>query len=352
MPASTARSPGYRRAVPTVPAFDRPDGCSGVASVLQSLGVESAARPIVSVVIVSDYASGEPDGWQDLRATLRGLAGQDCGEAAEYLLVESATIAPHIPAGLIDLRPGLRVVVVDEQSAAALKNAGALAARAELVAMIDGDCVPAPDWLRQLVDAMRVRPAAAATSGQTTYGGAGIVARSMAVVNRAFLDVGRLAPTRHLTMNNCILRRPVLLAHPIPAAAATHMSMLQAAAIQEAGGQLWVEPAARVRHAYDGWSTERQIRRSIGYGVIATRRLNPRLPYASLARLGYLSVALFVVLRTLHSWWLAVQRGRRYGIRWYELPVTFGLSAAACGMEVPGMIRAVRGLPPPPTRFR
>lgn len=304
------------------------------------------------MVTVSDYASGEPEGWRDLRATLRGLASQDFGEPAEYLLVETAAFVPHMPSDLMTLRPGLRLVTVDGQSAAELKNAGARAARAELVAIIDGDCVPEPDWLRQFVDAMRSCPTAAAMSGRTTYGGVSIVDRSMAVVSRAFLDVGRLARTRHLTINNCILRRPVLLAHPMPATAAAHMSMLQAAAIQEDGGQLWFQPAARVRHAHDDWNTEREIRRSIGYGVIATRRLNPRLPHASLARLGYLSVALFVLLRTLHSCWLAVRRGHRYGIRWYEIPVTFVLSAAACGMEVPGMLRAVRGLPAPPTRFR
>lgn len=46
-------------------------------------------EPSVSVVIVSDYASGLETGWNDLRATLRVLVQQDFEEPADFILVES-----------------------------------------------------------------------------------------------------------------------------------------------------------------------------------------------------------------------------------------------------------------------
>ena len=65
-----------------------------------------------------------------------------------------------------------------------------------------------------------------------------------------------------------------------------------------------------------------------------------------------MTLALFVVLRTLHSCRNCLRRAADYGVAWYELPIAFSLAAAACVMEVPGMLRAVRDLPHGPSEFR
>ncbi len=309
-------------------------------------------EPVVSVVISTDFASGEAAGWNDLRATLAGMARQDFQEAAEFLLVETPELAPHIPADLCTILPTLRVVAAPAVTANQLKNAGARAASADLIAMIDGDCVPAVGWLRSLVTALRQHPDVAVVSGRTSYGRRSRFDRVMALVTRSFLDVGHTAPTRHVTLNNAGFRRAVLLAHPLPGEAGAHMSMLQSEAIARAGGRFLFEPDMHVTHAYEGWAMEKQIRRSMGYGVIRVRRLDPRMPYAGLAHFGIFSVALFVFLRTLHSCWNCVRSAGDYGVAWYELPLAFGLASAACAMEAPGMLRAARDLPPPPTPFR
>ena len=98
--------------------------------------------------------------------------------------------------------------------------------------------------------------------------------------------------------------------------------------------------------------TEKHIRRSMGFGVIRARRLDRTLPYASMASLGYFSIPLFVAGRTLHSWRNCIRGARAYGVKWYELPTAFGLAAAACAMEIPGMIHAVRGEPLDKTAYR
>lgn len=310
------------------------------------------AQPVVSVVVSSDYASGKAAGWNDLRATLAGLAQQDFREPTEFLLVETTEIALQIPPDLQRILPSLRIVAAPAASANELKNVGARAATADLVALIDGDCTPVTGWLRHLVSTLREHPDVAVVSGRTGYAGRSLLERAMALVTRSFLDEGRTAPTRHVTINNAGFRRAVLLAHPLPEIAGPHMSMLQSDAIARDGGQFLFEPGMHVTHAYEGWAMEKEIRRSMGYGVIRVRRIDPRLPYAWLARLGVLSVPLFVVLRTLHSCWNCLRRAGDYGVAWYELPVAFGLAAAACSLEVPGMLRAVRDLPHAPSEFR
>ena len=309
-------------------------------------------EPVVSVIVTCDYGSGKTEAWNDLRATLTALARQDFDGPAEFLLVESTALAPQIPPDLKTILPNLRIVVSASSSSPKLKHDGVRAAAAELVAMFDGDCVPDSGWLRHFVALMREQPEVAAVSGRTMYGTRKFRDRVMALITRSFLDEGRAAPTRHFTDNNAGFRRSVLLSHPFPENAGPHMSMLQSTQIIRDGGRLLFEPQLRVDHAYRGWPTEKEIRRSLGYGVIKTRLLDRGVPYAKLAHLGYLSIPLFVLLRTLHSWWNCLRRARFYNVAWYQLPVAFALATVACAMEIPGMIRAVRGEPLDKTLYR
>ena len=65
-------------------------------------------EPSVSVVIISDYASGCEVGWSELRTTLKALAQQDFKEAADFILVESAELAVQIPPDFSAILPVLR----------------------------------------------------------------------------------------------------------------------------------------------------------------------------------------------------------------------------------------------------
>jgi len=118
------------------------------------------------------------------------------------------------------------------------------------------------------------------------------------------------------------------------------------------GGGLLFEPRAQVTHAYEGWSTERNYRRAFGYGMIRTRRVDPRVPYALMTRLGYLSIPLFIAGHTLIGWRSCLRHGRDHGVAWYEMPAAFALTAIACVMETPGMVSALRNQSGVDTLFR
>jgi hypothetical protein len=311
-----------------------------------------ATKPSVSVVIISDYASGLDAGWNDLRTTLRALAQQDFEEPADFIMVESAELAQRIPSDLGAILPALRVITVPHRTSYELKNAAVQAASAEMVAMLDSDCSPSADWLRQLVGAMRAHPEAAAISGSTVNAGKGLLNRVMGAVNRSYVDVGDAGPTPHISNNNAIYRRSAFLEHPLATNVGPFGSRLQAEDILRSGGRLLFEPLARVVHAYEGWATERNFRRGFGYGVIRTRRVDPRLPYAWLTRAGYLSIPVFIAAHILTGWWYCLSRGRDHGVLWYELPFAFALVAIACGMETPGMLSALRNQAGVDTLFR
>lgn len=309
-------------------------------------------NPVVSVVIVSDYAGGETKAWDDLKATLAALARQDFAGPTEFLLSESADIAQQVSSDLMTTLPSLKVVLSSASSSYALKNEGVRAASADIVATLDADCIPGSDWLRHLMDTMRDHPNVVAVSGRTVYTGDSLTERVLALLSRSYLDPGCTGRTRFISNNNAGFRRSIFLTHPLPTDAGPFAARLQSEAILRSGGQLLFEPRMRVVHDFAGWAMERDIRRNIGYGTITTRLRDRALPYAWLARLGSASILLFAVAKTLDSWSDCVRCGRQYGVRWYELPIAFCLAVVVHVMEIPGMISAFQGQEITETAYR
>ncbi|HYC21456.1 MAG TPA: methyltransferase domain-containing protein, partial [Candidatus Bathyarchaeia archaeon] len=223
----------------------------------------------------------------------------------------------------------------------ALLNEAVRAASADLVAILDGDCLPDAGWLRAALRAMRAHPDAAAVSGRTLYPQDRLSYRVLGVLSRSFVDPGRAGPTGFITNYNAIFRREVLLAHPLPAGQRALAARLQSESIRLAGGALYFEPGMRVTHRFEGWTMERKIRRSVGYRAIRVRQLEPRVHHAWMVRLGRASIPLVVAARTLDSWWDCLRVGRYHGVRWYEMPAAMATAVAVHLMEIDGMRSAL-----------
>jgi len=310
--------------------------------------------PVVSVVIVSDYAGGGTKAWNDLRTTLTAFARQDFDEPTELLLSEGAEFAQQIPSDLKTILPHLKVVLSPTTSSYELKNEGVRAASADIVALIDADCTPDPRWLRHLVNALRGQSNVAAVSGRTTYIGRSLSERVLSLLSRSYLDPGRteVTHTQFISNNNAGFRRAVFLTHPLPTDAGPFAARMQSEAILRSGGQLLFEPRMRAVHDFAGWAMEGDIRRNGGYGTIITRLRDRSLPYAWLTRLGYASIPLFVAGKILNSWSDCIRCGRHYGVRWYELPAAFCLAVVVHLMEIPGMVSAFHGREITATAYR
>ena len=124
-------------------------------------------KPDVSVVVIVDYAAGERETYGSLRQVFPALARQTYLGRVEHLFVESARLRDRLPADVAAILPGLRVVTTDTEDSFAMRNEGGRAAAADIVAFVDGDCVPDPEWLQVLVAALQARPDVAAVSGRT-----------------------------------------------------------------------------------------------------------------------------------------------------------------------------------------
>jgi len=90
----------------------------------------------------------------NLRTCLALLANQSYPRDSYEIVVADNNSAVGIEAVRAAAGPTVIVVPAPEQGAAAARNAGAAAARAEILAFIDSDCRPSPDWLAEGLAAM------------------------------------------------------------------------------------------------------------------------------------------------------------------------------------------------------
>jgi len=121
------------------------------------------------VLVVSDYGGGPGGDWEYLRNTLAGVASQTFDAGFEVVLVDATSPDERMPVDLMTIVPSMRVVRDPHRRGSDLVNLAARESSADLIALLDADCVPAPGWVVAAVEAMRARPDAAVVSGLTTY---------------------------------------------------------------------------------------------------------------------------------------------------------------------------------------
>jgi glycosyltransferase involved in cell wall biosynthesis len=291
----------------------------------------------VSVVLVSDYGAGDSKGWDDLRATLSALARQDYTGRAEFILSENEEFAGSIPADVLALLPSLRVLCSPNRSSYALKNHGVAEATADIVVILDADCRPDRDYLTRLTAAFEAHPDADVVSGHTNYEGGGTGERVLALLCRSYVDPGPKGVTPFISNNNAGWKRSVYLAHPLPTGLGAFAARIQSESVRRTGGVMRFDPSVRAIHEFEGWRMEKDIRRNTGFGTVITRLRDPRLPYAWLIRRGWPSIPFIVAGKTWNSWRDCLRCWRRYGVRWYELPLAVLAAPVLIAMETPGM---------------
>ncbi len=300
--------------------------------------------PAVTVVIVSDYRAGKDKTWDDLRSMLPALAVQEFDESVEFLLMENKSDAPHIPTDVLTLLPGLRVLPSKERGSYGLKNEGVRAASAELVMIIDADCIPNDGWISAGVGALRANPRAFGVSGRSSYAGRTRLERILGLLSRAYVDRGQAGPIRYLSTNSCALRRQMFLDVPLPTNAGPFSYRLLTERVLESGGTLLFEPAMKVVHDFEGWPMERDMRRQMGWGSIRIRQVDDSISGSRVVKLlGHASVPFFYLYRMLESTWKGMHLFRHYGLRWYDVPSIVGIAAVIHTFEFPGMLRALGG---------
>lgn len=295
---------------------------------------------VETVTLIHDHDHGPlADAVAPTLAALQRQTARDF----EILLVLDRGVGEGTAAELRRRFPHVRLVRDAAPSYFAEKNAGVAAASGEIVALLDGDCIPDDDWLASLVAPLAA--GADVVTGKTRYGGDSLTARTFSVP--AFgnvLDVEGSA--NGIMLNNAAIRRELALRHPLDARIRRNGGcFLLFHQLRAAGARMLFEPRAVVTHELDagglgfvrkhydrGVDMVTAYRCDDGHVLRGTRLFR---------RLGPIALAGITARRVVSDWTRLVRHRRQLGLPALALPYYAAVVTVTRSIELCGGMRAI-----------
>jgi len=305
-------------------------------------------RPLVSIVIESitreDYA--ERSLADDLQPVLDAIARQTYPrEMIETIVVVDPDLAGPESDDVTRRYPWVTIVCSPQRNYFAAKNAGARAARGSIVALIDGDCVPEPGWLAMLT-APLADAEVSAVAGATRYTGTSLNAWTFSVPDFAVVVSDKSGAASAFNINNCAIRRELLLANPLDARIRRDGGcFLLYHQLRAAGARIVYVPQARVHHGLDfarkGFVKKHfnrgfdgvNVYRADDHGVLRGTRL--------FRRFGGLALIAFAGRRIVIDWLRLIRNYKQMGISPVTIPYFAAVMAATRLIALTGGLTAV-----------
>jgi hypothetical protein len=303
-------------------------------------------NPRVSVVIASDFESNEKT-WQDEWACITSFKEQDFSEEVEIILAVNEAFKSQLPPEFYQITPQLKVYFFSAQRSSELKDLGVQKSTGDLVAVVEADCIALPNWLRCLVQVLDEHPEIEIASGRTVYGFDSILKRSLSLLDRAFMDTGKLGRVRHVCNNGALYRREVLNQFPYADQDNPFVSArIRTQEMIQSGCKFFFVPEAIMQHAFGGWSFLGDERRNIGHSdtLMYLMYNNPNC----VSWIKLIPIAQ-ILLERLKNEFLDCRRVGKNYLFWYDWPVAIALLLVLRFLEIPGIMDAFKGLSKPST---
>lgn len=306
------------------------------------------SRPHVSVVIETittrfDCTNGSLV--DDLGVILKAVDKQTYPrELIEQIVVIDDEIAQRDVEELRRRYPAVRLVRSPVRNYFAAKNAGTAAATGNVIALLDGDCEPAPDWLDALLTPLV--SGVAAVGGRTRYTGGSLAARTFSVPDFSYVLADENGAASGFNINNVAFPREVLLRHPfderIPRDGGCYFLYHQ---LRAEGARIVYESRAVAAHGIDfkgfGFARKHFNR---GYDGVTVYRLDDNAVLRGtrlLRRFGGIALVPIVGRRILVDWMRLLRHRRQIGIPFYMLPYFAVIAGVLRLIELAGGLKAV-----------
>jgi len=306
-------------------------------------------QPLVSVVVetVTARENSTTGSLADaLAASFAALGRQTYPhDLIETIVVLDHEIDPRMADEVRGRYPAaVKLVYSPEHNYFAAKNAGARLASGSIVALLDADCAPAPDWVQMLVSGFESDVAAVA--GRTRYAGDSRFARTFSVPDFANVLEDTPGVASGFLVNNVAFRRDVLLAHPFETRIRRNGGCyLLYHQLRAAGARIVYEPRAVVAHGLDirglGFVRKHFDR---GYDGVSVDRLDDRAVLRGtrlFRRLGGLALVAIVGRRIVVDWARLARHRRQIGVSPVALPYFAAVVLGTRLIELSGGLTAI-----------
>jgi cellulose synthase/poly-beta-1,6-N-acetylglucosamine synthase-like glycosyltransferase len=306
--------------------------------------------PLVSVVVETVTPRDEVVSDGPLAEELSGALAEMPRQTYPSDLIETIVVVDEgVPEAerqeIVRRFPSVRLVEAPAMNYFAAKNAGAAAAHGEIVALIDGDCVPAADWLERLV--ARFERGVDAVAGQSRYVGEALLWRTLSVPGLGYVLEDESGSATGFNLNSVAFRREVIREHPLDARIRRHGGCyLLYNQLRADGARIVYEPRARTVHGIDGLKGLGAVRKHFGrgYDAVTVYRLDDRgvlrgtRPFR---RFGGAALVAITANRILGDWRRLARRRHQIGFRPAALPYLALVIVPIRLLELAGSIAAL-----------
>ena len=305
-------------------------------------------RPRISVVVETinaRFGSVTRSLIDEVEPTLAALALQTYpADDMETILVVDDDASFAAASEVVRRHPVLRVVRSRRANYFEAKNAGAAAARGEIVAFADSDCLPSPRWVQALV--AQIDGGAAAAAGESRYPPDTLAARVFSIFDLAHV-IGECDGATGLNLSNVAFRRDVLLAHPLETRIERNGGCyLLYKQLRAEGLRVAYAADAKLTHGYDirgmfGFARKHFARGSDGVAVYRLDETAVLAATHAFRRLGAAALPPIFVRRVVVDWQRLLGHRRQLGIPLVSLPFFALLAVLLRGIELAGALFAV-----------
>jgi GT2 family glycosyltransferase len=225
------------------------------------------------------------------------------------------------------------------------KNAGARAARGAIVALLDSDCEPVPEWLSMLT-APFADAGVSAVAGCTRYTGTSLHAWTFDVPDFSIVVGDRFGEASAFHLNNSAFRRETLLIHPLDARIRRDGGcVLLYHELRAAGARIMYAPQARVSHGLD-FAQRGVLKKHFnrGFDGVTVYRADEHEVLRGthlFRRFGALALIAFTGRRILLDWLRLIRNYDQMGISPATIPYFAAVSVATRLIALTGGITAV-----------
>jgi glycosyltransferase involved in cell wall biosynthesis len=306
------------------------------------------SRPHVTVVvetITTRFDSANRSLVDDLTIILDALDKQTYPrELIEQIVVVDSQVSDRDVEELRRRYPAVKLVWSPASNYFAAKNAGTEAATGDVIALLDGDCEPAPDWLEALLAPLT--SGVAAVGGCTRYTGGSWVARTFSIPDFAYILADENGTASGFNINNVAFPREVLLHHPfdtrISRNGGCYFLFHQ---LRAEGARILYESRAVVAHGIDidGFGFVRKHFER-GRDGVAVYRLDDQAILRGtrlFRRFGGLTLVPITGRRILLDWMRLLHHRRQIGISLFALPYFATIALVLRLIELTGGLTAV-----------
>jgi GT2 family glycosyltransferase len=303
--------------------------------------------PFISIVIDTitrdDY--GRRPLADDLQETLDAVARQTYPRELFETIVVVDDTGDGESGEVVRRYPWVSIVRSPQHSYFAGKNIGARAARGEIVALLDSDCEPVPEWLSMLT-APFADAGVSAVAGCTRYTGKTFAAWTFDVPDFSIVTGDKSGHASAFHLNNSAFRRETFLTHPLDARIRRDGGcVLLYHVLRAAGARIMYAPHARVFHGLD-FAQRGLLKKHFnrGFDGVTVYRADEHEVLRGtrlFRRFGALALIAFVPRRIMLDWLRLIRNYKQMGISPVTIPYFAAVSVATRLIALTGGLTAV-----------